>query len=136
MWRRPFVVSEGWDLAPAPVVAADGSTMDEGLARAGWVVVRVRYEPRAHDGDEFMCALRALGRSRLRNGARTWRCHRHTATAGNAVTVVESFMFPSWADWLRHQERRVVADQLLEERVRGLLAPQTTPDSGLRIVAG
>ncbi|MBN9410025.1 MAG: MFS transporter [Burkholderiales bacterium] len=132
LWRRPFVVSDGWDLVPAPVAMSDASGQS---GTTGWVVLRICYSTRAADAEAFMRALRALGRSRLRNGALAWRCRLRSNSVAETVEVVEVCLLASWADWQRHQERRVMADQRLEESVHAALCPPVPPRAAVRVLA-
>ena len=89
---------------------------------AGPVVVEVSYTvPPSHEA-EFLEAMVALRRSRLRTGAVQWGVFRAGETPDK---MVEVYVVPSWDEHLRqHDGRMTGADEALDERVKAL---STTP---------
>lgn len=124
MRGRPLVISDGSDLVLTPAQAH--ARISACRSMPGSLVMRVCWRTRGANADEFMKALQALGRSRLRNGVRTWKARMRRAGRGNpiegAVCVAETYVIDSWEEWLRYSERRVLADHRLEVAVLTLQA--------------
>ncbi|WDZ82291.1 MFS transporter [Micromonospora cathayae] len=87
--------------------------------RTGPVLVTVAYTVPPELQDEFVEAMRAVGRSRRRTGAMRWGLFR----AGEREHgFVEVYQVPSWEEHLRqHGGRLTGADQAAEERARKLV---------------
>jgi len=136
MRRRTLVLNDGTDLLLAPALFhARHANRD---IASGRVLMRVRYSACAQNADALVKALHALGRSRMRNGAHRWRVQLRrgeTGEKGETVTAVETWMLPSWDDWLRHGERRVLADHRLEDAVQSLQRDLGEPRVAMRVIA-
>jgi MFS family permease len=84
----------------------------------GPVLVTVTYRVPEEREDQFLEAMEAVRRSRLRTGASRWDLYRDGADRHG---FVETFVVPSWAEHLRqHGERLTGTDQALEERAYAL----------------
>jgi MFS family permease len=93
----------------------------------GPVLVTVEYLVYPEDVAAFAQAMKAVERTRRRDGAIQWGLFRDAAAPGR---FLESFMVESWAEHLRQHERSTVMDKELEERAhfyhRGEERPQIT----------
>ena len=84
----------------------------------GPVLVTVAYPVRPEHEEEFVEAMEAVRRSRLRTGATRWGLFRDGADPGR---FVEAYLVPSWDEHLRqHTGRLTGADRAVEERARAL----------------
>ncbi|NJL18512.1 MAG: MFS transporter, partial [Nitrospira sp.] len=81
---------------------------------AGPVIVKVRYEIDQCRTREFLDAIFALRRVRLRDGVRRWRLCQDIE---DDERWLECFEFSSWADYLRFSSRRVVSDTAVRNAV-------------------
>jgi len=86
--------------------------------------VMVAYEVRPEAEDDFLRALRLVGRVRRRTGAMSWSVYRD---ADRAHRFIETFVLPSWHEHMRQHQRRTVTDAVLQEDVRQYLRPGTEP---------
>jgi hypothetical protein len=74
----------------------------------GPVLVTVSYQVPAENLDDFVEAMSAVRRSRLRTGGHSWRLYR---SAEHPDTVLERFTVTSWAEFERqHTERWLDSD--------------------------
>jgi MFS family permease len=74
----------------------------------GPVLVTVRYRVPAENLEDFVEAMSAVRRSRLRTGGHSWRLYR---SAEHPDTVLEKFTVTSWAEFERqHTERWLDSD--------------------------
>ena len=78
---------------------------------------------RAEHSQEFLDTLSLLRAPRKRDGATFWRVYRDLSDPSR---YVERFIVTSWADYLHQRSRATLADQELEQRVRGYLLPGET----------
>ena len=101
--------------------------------RRGWWTTRTpaarrsswsAYEVRPEAEDEFLRALRLVGRVRRRTGATDWSVYRD---ADKPHRFVETFVLPSWDEHLRQHQRRTVTDFELQQDLRQYLRPGTEP---------
>ncbi|WP_250034169.1 MFS transporter [Paractinoplanes maris] len=84
----------------------------------GPVLVTVAYPVRAEHEQEFVGAMEAVRRSRLRTGAVQWGLFRDGEEPGR---FVEAYLVPSWDEHHRqHTGRLTGADRLAEERALAL----------------
>ncbi len=63
---------------------------------------------------EFLGAIHAVGRTRRRNGAASWRVYRDIGAEGR---FVERFVLTSWSEYVRQRTRMTVADRAIQQRV-------------------
>ena len=125
------VVARRWPLAP-------GEDVDLTPA-AGWSEPELTIEPAPHDGPvlvtleyhvpeqraaEFVDAMQQLGRVRRRDGAFAWDLYEDLEEPGR---YLETFTVGSWSEHMRQHERRTVADLEIEERVKAMHDPGSTP---------
>ncbi|MCE6952547.1 MFS transporter [Cereibacter sphaeroides] len=104
--------------------------------RSGPIVVTVEYDIAPANIEPFLAAMADRRRIRIRDGARQWVLLRDLERPG---IWAESYHVATWADYLRHHERRTkadaeVTDRLLalhegpgKPRVRRMIERQTVP---------
>lgn len=100
------------DLAPSWTEPELSLSADEG---DGPVTVTRVYSVRPERQEEFQVAMKELARARRRTGA-----YRHQLLQDGSApeTFVESYIVPSWAEYVRQEEERISArDRELEEGV-------------------
>jgi MFS family permease len=110
--RFPLRSGEGLNLAPsrlwpAPIVR------HEPEPERGPVLVTVQYEIDPARRADFIEAMGALRRIRLRDGAIEWGLF---GDASGDHRMVEVFLVKSWVEHLRQHERVTYADHDIEER--------------------
>jgi hypothetical protein len=84
---------------------------------SGPIMVMVDYRIAADDTDAFLAAMQQRRRIRIRDGARQWALLRDLE---DPETWTESYHVPTWADYIRHNERRTKADAEVAERLIAL----------------
>jgi MFS family permease len=89
-------VSTAW---PTPTLVFEPRPSD------GPVLVTVRYQVPADRLDEFVEAMRAVRRSRLRTGGHSWRLYHGV---GQQDTFLERFTVASWTEFERQRTQRWV----------------------------
>lgn len=85
--------------------------------RSGPIMVLVEYRIEAADTDTFLALMRERRRIRIRDGARKWALLRDLE---HPEVWTESYHVPTWADYIRHNERRTKADAEVAARLRAL----------------
>jgi hypothetical protein len=120
-WR--FDRIDDVDLRPAPMNAPEATRVGAEDADSPTLVV-VAYEVRTDAEEDFLRALRRVGRVRRRTGASDWSVYRD---ADRGHRYVETFVLPSWDEHVRQHQRRTVTDFELQEDVRRFLKPGTEP---------
>jgi len=83
----------------------------------GPVVITVEHRVGEADVPRFLAVMGERRRIRRRDGARQWHLLRDLA---EAELWVERFHFPTWLDYVRHNERRTRADQENADALRRL----------------
>jgi MFS family permease len=122
-WRWRFDRIAEVDLRPAPMAAPEARlVVGDDVSSPALVVVA--YEVRPEAEDDFLRALRLVGRARRRTGAIDWSVYRD---ADRAHRFIETFLLPSWDEHLRQHQRRTVTDLELQEDVWRYLRPGTQP---------
>jgi MFS family permease len=111
-WRVD--VSRHLDLTPSPR-RNELNLVGEPALEAGPVLVLLDYRIDPAQADDFLLAVRRLGRIRRRDGASTWGVFRDSTDSSR---YLESFVVESWAEYLRQRERLTVADVAVQEQVR------------------
>ncbi len=86
-------------------------------ARSGPIKVMIEYRIRETDVPEFLAAMRARRRMRIRDGGRRWALLRDVE---DPEIWIESYLFPTWLEYIRHNKRRTKADAELMETLRRL----------------
>lgn len=92
--------------APELPIAAEPQPGD------GPVLIQVEYQIDPANQSAFLNAIKAVGPTRRRNGARSWRVFLDLEERDR---VVERYVVASWADYLRHLGRMTMADARLQE---------------------
>ncbi len=123
-WRWKLQTGAGLDLTPSmhwPTPAVRVDVADD----AGPVMVHVEYRVDTARRAAFLAALRALARSRRRDGAHAWHMFEDVEMP---CRFVEVFMVDSWLEHMRQHARVTNADRVLEEQLHELLseAPKVT----------
>ncbi|MDB5720013.1 MAG: transporter [Alphaproteobacteria bacterium] len=95
--------------APEPAIAVD--------SRTGPVVITVEYRIEPGDRREFLAAMAERQRMRRRDGARHWRLLRDIS---DSEIWIERYNLPTWADYIRHNNRITHEDEPAHDRVRSL----------------
>jgi MFS family permease len=113
---RAIPAAEAADDAPienAVVARLPGGIMP----RSGPVVISTAYRIAESDLLAFLAATTELRRTRRRNGAHRWTLLRDL---DDAEVWIERFHCPTWLDYLRHEQRRTLADQQAIDAVSAL----------------
>lgn len=119
----PLIDVEGLDRSPTSYLPEPHLEVTP-AADAGPVLVQVTYTVPPERADQFVQAMQAVGRSRRRTGATSWRLYQHGEVHG---TYVETFLVPSWSEHLRqHGGRLTGADQAFDEAARALAGSSPT----------
>ncbi len=111
------------DLRPAPMAAPEAGLV-AGDETSSPVLVVVSYEVRPESEDDFLRALRLVGRARRRTGATDWSVYRD---ADRENRYIETFVLPSWDEHMRQHQRRTVTDLELQEDVWAYLGLDSEP---------
>lgn len=93
--------------------------------RSGPVMVMVDYEIAQSDVPEFLAAMSLRRRVRIRDGAQQWALLRDLHRPEHWS---ESYHVPTWAEYVRHNERRTNADAELSDQLRRLHRGETPPE--------
>jgi hypothetical protein len=90
----------------------------------GPVLVTVEYTVDPERADDFLDAMRGLGRVRRRDGAELWGVFRDAA---DPTRFVETFTVGSWIEHMRQHGRMTVSDRELQAVVRGFHTGDAPP---------
>jgi Bacterial protein of unknown function (DUF894). len=85
----------------------------EPLPDDGPVLIQVEYRIEPHNRRGFLRAIAAVGPTRRRSGATSWRVFRDL---GDEERFVERYVIASWAEYLRQRARMTVADSELQDK--------------------
>jgi MFS family permease len=85
--------------------------------RSGPINIEVEYEIAQEDVDQFLAAMAMRRRIRLRDGARRWSLLRDIE---RPCIWVESYLLPTWTEYLRHADRRTKVDDEVTQKVASL----------------
>ncbi|WP_281855831.1 MFS transporter [Litoreibacter halocynthiae] len=85
--------------------------------RSGPIMVMVDYEIAQEDVGEFLAAMNARRRIRIRDGAQQWALLRDLE---NPDVWTETYHVPTWLEYVRHHERRTQADAESYDRILNL----------------
>ena len=77
------------------------------LPRSGPIAIQISYEIDDQDLDQFLTLMAGRRRIRIRDGAKGWTLMRDLE---NPNRWYEMYHAPTWADYVRHNERRTMAD--------------------------
>jgi MFS family permease len=122
-WRWRFDRIAEVDLRPAPMAAPEARLVEGDNADSPALVV-VAYEIREELEDDFLRALRLVGRVRRRTGATGWSVYRD---ADKPYRFIETFVLPSWDEHMRQHQRRTVTDFGLQQELVQFLRMGTEP---------
>jgi MFS family permease len=121
LWSRRYEVAMGTEADVTPgAQAAEMVLATEPDPDDGPVLIQLEYRVDPEHRDEFLRAIEAVGPTRRRNGATSWRVFRDLADDGR---FVERFIIASWAEYVRLRTRMTVADRALQDRVEALQRP-------------
>lgn len=87
------------------------------IPRSGPIMIMVDYEIAQYDVPVFLRLMVERRRTRIRDGARRWVLMRDLE---NPDIWTESYHVPTWLEYLRHHERRVISDADVAERLLAL----------------
>ncbi len=99
---------------------------------AGPVLIMVEYTVDPGRAQNFVLAMRAVRKQRLRDGAYRWGLYNDAAAPSR---FVETFVVESWAEHLRQHGRVTVADRDVEEVARAFHVGSQPPVISLLIYA-
>lgn len=85
--------------------------------RSGPIMIMVDYVVEQQNVDAFLAAMTQRRRSRLRDGARQWALLRDLE---NPELWTESYHVPTWVEYIRHNQRRTLADQEISQKLKTL----------------
>ena len=82
--------------------------------RSGPIMIMLDYEIAQADVPEFLAAMNARRRVRIRDGAQQWALLRDLE---NPDLWTETYHVPTWVEYVRHHERRTQADADSYQRI-------------------
>jgi MFS family permease len=111
--RWPLHATGSLDLGPLRSLPEDHTR--SGIdPDAGPIVISIEYRVAPEDGEDFVRAAHALGRTRRRDGARRWSLMQDLDEPGR---FIERYQAVTWLDHLRQWQRATLADQGVREAV-------------------
>ena len=113
-WR--FSIIARLDLSPAPMAAPETRLSVEDTSSP--VLVVHAYEVRPEAEDEFLHAVRSLGRARRRTGAVSWSIYEDV---DRPHRFIETYVVPTWDEHMRQHGRRTASDAALQGQVQRFL---------------
>ena len=122
-WRWRISGIEDIDLTPSmhwPSPAVHQAVTHD----RGPVLIAIRYNVSDDRREDFLAAIRILGKRRRRDGAFAWSVFEH---AEERNRFIESFSVESWLEHLRQHERVTDSDRVLQSDLRELLEPGSEP---------
>lgn len=81
----------------------------------GPVLIQIEYRIDRKNRQNFVKAIEAIGPTRRRNGALSWRVYRDVQEHDR---FVERYVIASWADYLRQRARMTMSDLQLQDQVK------------------
>jgi MFS family permease len=110
---RGFRVEMGTEADVMPrVQLPDLAVAMEPMPDDGPVLIQIEYRIEPRDRRAFLVAIAAVGPTRRRSGATSWRVFRDL---GDEERFVERYVIASWADYLRLRSRMTMADSQLQQ---------------------
>ncbi|MFK4768887.1 MFS transporter [Rhizobium sp. ZW T2_16] len=85
--------------------------------RSGPIVLQIDYEIAEHDISEFLTLMARRRRVRIRDGARQWALMRDLE---HPEIWTETYHTATWADYVRHNRRRLQIDEEIWDAIRKL----------------
>jgi hypothetical protein len=92
--------------------------------RSGPIFIMIEYEIDQTDVPDFLSVMAERRRIRIRDGAQQWVLLRDVE---NPSFWKEAYHVPTWADYLRHNQRRTRMDATVSERLIALNRGQAKP---------
>jgi len=86
-------------------------------SRSGPIMIMVNYDIAQKDVPEFLAAMVERRRIRVRDGGQQWTLLRDLE---NPDIWTETYHVPTWVEYVRHNQRRTVADDEVSAKLRGL----------------
>ena len=83
----------------------------------GPVLIQIEYQIDPAQRRDFLAAIHAVGTTRRRNGAASWRVYRDIGAEGR---FVERFVLTSWSEYVRLRTRMTVSDRAIQQKVETL----------------
>jgi MFS family permease len=83
----------------------------------GPVLIQIEYQIDPARRRDFLAAIHAVGTTRRRNGAASWRVYRDIGAEGR---FVERFVLTSWSEYVRLRTRMTVSDRAIQQKVETL----------------
>ena len=106
-WRIRVGMGTEADITPG-VQLPELTIVEPPMPDDGPVLIQVDYRVDQDRRADFLRAVHGVEPIRRRNGAVSWRVFRDVAEEGR---VVERFIIPSWAEYVRLRQRMTVADR-------------------------
>lgn len=121
IWRMPGLSM--LDLSPLNRFRTPELKLDL-LPRSGPIVVELEFEVASEDTTDFLKLMIDRRRIRIRDGARHWALMRDLA---NPDIWTETYHSPTWADYVRHNQRRLLSDSEHFDQVRAITRNKAGP---------
>lgn len=122
-WKLWLPSMEALNLDPANTFREPSLRLDL-KARSGPIVVLVDYTIREENVADFLTLMQERRRIRIRDGARQWALMRDLE---NPDIWTETYHTATWADYVRHNQRRTQADAEVWRQIRALHAGPDGP---------
>ena len=122
-WRWKISGVESIELTPSmhwPAPSVFGTIEND----RGPVLVTIEYEVQPQNVEDFLSALRKLGKNRQRDGAFFWSVFEDTERPNY---FIETFSVESWLDHLRQHERVTESDKAIQDYLKSLLTNGAAP---------
>jgi MFS family permease len=122
-WKFALPSLETLNLDPANTFREPSLRLDL-QPRSGPIVLHVDYTIHEENVPEFLALMSERRRIRIRDGARQWALMRDLE---NPDIWTETYHTATWADYVRHNQRRTQADSEVWTRIRALHAGPEGP---------
>lgn len=122
-WRFALPSMEALNLDPANTFREPSLRLDL-QPRSGPIVLLVDYTVREENVPAFLALMSERRRIRIRDGARQWALMRDLE---NPDIWTETYHTATWADYVRHNQRRTKADAEIWTQIRALHAGPDGP---------
>lgn len=122
-WRAKLGTGADTDFSPSmhwPEPSINLDDMDDKQP----VTIRVSYLITAENQPAFLQAIKSLQKIRMSYGGYSWQI---AQDVDQSDVFVESWSESSWTEHLRHHERMSIADKVIQDEIRGLMAEGQEP---------